>query len=99
MKLSKSELDALEQADYHAKHDAYLFYFGRSIERGWFMPQHHECGKVSIRWQTCVSLCGKGLFEYRTLDYVKRNGQWRAINEYHISEAGTQYLRDLEAQT
>lgn len=96
IKLSRRELDALEQAEHKATHDAHLFHWGRSIENGWFMPQHHECAAINIRHQTCKSLCEKGLFEYRTIDYVQTHGKWRTINEYHISEAGIEYLKQLE---
>jgi len=95
MKLSKSELNALEQAAAKDTYDNRLAYSGYSTGLGWFTPQHHESADIHIRHQTCKSLCGKGLLQYRTVKYVKRNGAWSPVNEYRVSTGGIEYLEAL----
>lgn len=100
VKLSKPQRDALEQAEYKLRNDRRLAASGRTIEDGWFMPQHHECAAVSIRKQTCSSLCGLGLFEWRRYGerWDKRRAKYVLENEYRITEAGIELHKRLMAE-
>lgn len=99
--LSKAQIDALEQAAGKFKRDKYKMTFGYSIEDGWFMPQHHECADIAIRKQTCASLCGLGLFEYRPrgMRRDRRRAAWIADNEYRITTAGIELWKQLQSKS
>lgn len=98
MKLTEAQRNVLELAEVKLRNDRHLQSHG-FIEDGWFYPQHTSRGAIDFaaRWQTCRSLCGLGLFEYRTIRYSwRKDGTLRAVNEYRISQAGLEYLRSKQ---
>lgn len=90
--LSNSQRDALVQASYIMRRDTTLYdsVFRRLIiaEPGWFRAGWGEFSDVSIRPQTCKSLCSRGLLEYRV--------EWQTQDDkliiYRITAKGIQFL-------
>lgn len=91
MKLSKTQLNVLIYAAGKPNSDERL----DTLEDGWFYPQHTTRGSIDFfcRWQTCASLCGLGLLQYRTWgEPYKVKGRWKQYLEYHITQDGIDFL-------
>lgn len=88
--LSRPQYDTLAQAYI----ERYSIHRMPTFSGGWFYAWRFETSPVITTWQTCASLCGMGLLEYETVDYIKRAGEWRPVTRYRVTEKGKQFYEE-----
>lgn len=93
MKLSQAQSDMLYMAYLKRGKDATY----QNPDAGWFYPNRYETAAVWGTVPTAAALCGKGLLEYKTVQYVQKKGHYEAINQYRITDNGAAEAQRIES--